>query len=423
MIIKQRKNKRFKNFNDARPRVVFFTHDTFGLGHIRRTLHIMQGVSECLPHSSLLLITGSPVVHTLQALPPNADFVKIPTIDKTGTQGSQPPHLPMTLPEVQLIRERIIQETVFSFHPDLLVVDNFPLGAQRELLPVLHELRRFRIPAILGLRDIVDAPEVICTEWARQGIYEILERYYDKILIYGMKEVLDVAKAYHFSVSLAKKVSYCGYVTEQSPRLRPVKEIKAELGFKGPFVIVTGGGGGDAFPLIETFLSALKFIPKISALVLTGPLMGNNDLTKLKARMNGRANVIFREFVKDLPNYLAASNGVVSMCGYNMAAEILAYRTKAIVVPRTWRYGEHTKGNQAGLEWEQILRARSMAKAGFVDLIEPEALEPKLLARRITHLLKHPEKKRHSAVNMQGVNHTLHHIFTLLKQKKNPYAH
>ncbi|HXV27921.1 MAG TPA: glycosyltransferase [bacterium] len=398
-------------------RIAVFTHDTFGLGHIRRCLHIMNALSERSPQSAMLLITGSPVVHTLSSLPPNADFVKIPTIVKTGASGSQPPHLPIALPEVQLLRERLIREAVSSFQPDIFLVDNFPLGAQRELLPILQELRRAGTRTILGLRDIVDAPSVVCTDWGRQGMYDILERYYDKILVYGIKEVLNVSEAYGLTPRIASKVDYCGYVTEQSQKRRPAGEIKKELGIKGKFIIVTGGGGGDAFPLLQNFLAATRYLPHISALVLTGPLMGSNDLNKLKAQVNGRAHIIMKEFVKDFSSYLAAADAVVSMCGYNMAAEILIHKKPAVVCPRTWRFGEHVKGNQAGLEWEQILRARSLAKAGLVELIEYEALKPRTLASRINRLLESPRRSKGSRVNVQGLHTAVQHILSLADQR------
>ena len=402
--------------NNAQPRIAIFTHDTFGLGHVRRCLHIIQGLSEQAPDAAILFVTGSPVVHAMQSLPSNADYIKVPTLVKTGSQGSQPPHLPIPLPEIQLIRERVIQNAIHAFQPDLFLVDNFPLGAQRELLPVLQALKHTSAKAVLGLRDIVDAPEVVCSEWKRQGIYDVLARYYDSILVYGMKEVLDIADAYKLPPQIAGKVHYCGYVTEQPSQLRAPAEIKAELGIKGPLILATGGGGGDAFPLLQTFLSALRFVPKeFSALVFTGPLMGKADRKALKAQVNGRSGIFIRDFEKDLRNYLAAADVVVSMCGYNMAAEILAQKACAIVVPRTWRYGEHAVGVQAGEEWEQIMRARALAKLGLVDLLEPDQLKPKLLAKRIVAALGRPKakSKSKSAVNMQGLEQTVNHLLSV----------
>ena len=41
-------------------RIAVFTHDTFGLGHVRRCLHILGSLAESAPDTALLLITGSP---------------------------------------------------------------------------------------------------------------------------------------------------------------------------------------------------------------------------------------------------------------------------------------------------------------------------------------------------------------------------
>src|SRR6185369_10418676 len=112
------------------PRIAIFTHDTFGLGHVRRCLHILRALARRSPDAAILLITGSPAVQLLEGLPGNADWVKIPTIVKTGSRGQGPPHLPVAKAEVAHLRERLIREAVAGFSPDVLLVDNFPLGSQ-----------------------------------------------------------------------------------------------------------------------------------------------------------------------------------------------------------------------------------------------------------------------------------------------------
>src|SRR5262245_34027215 len=94
------------------PRIAIFTHDTFGLGHVQRSLHVMRALSERAPRAALLFITGSPALSLLEGLPENADYVKIPTIAKTGSKGFRPPHLPIAMKEVTLLRERLIQEAL-----------------------------------------------------------------------------------------------------------------------------------------------------------------------------------------------------------------------------------------------------------------------------------------------------------------------
>ena len=45
-------------------RVMFYSHDTFGLGHLRRTLTIARYLRRQWPGSTQLIVTGSPVAGT-----------------------------------------------------------------------------------------------------------------------------------------------------------------------------------------------------------------------------------------------------------------------------------------------------------------------------------------------------------------------
>jgi predicted glycosyltransferase len=101
------------------------------------------------------------------------------------------------------------------------------------------------------------------------------------------------------------------------------------------------------------------------------------------------------------------------MCGYNTTAEILASGARAVMVPRTWRYGEHEKGDAGGREWEQLLRARALAGLGLIDLIEPDALTPEHLARRI--LLRSTASPPNHAVSLDGVNRVTQEILKLAR--------
>ncbi len=387
----------------SRPRIALFTHDTFGLGHIKRSSHIIQALSERLPNASLLLISGSPVLHMLRTLPPNADYVKIPTVVKTGAPESQPSHLPLAVSEITWLREQIILQTVQGFGPDVFVADNFPLGSGNELLSTLKELKRSNARTILGVRDIVDAPEVVRVDWQRHGIYDVLDRYYDRILVYGNREMFDVADAYAIPDRISRKIAYCGYLTSPAQMERNPEEIHQELGTHDRMIVVTGGGGGDAFPLFSTFLEALPRLSGFSALLVLGPMMGASDRAKLHSLAAGNPNVILRDSVPDLPRYMIAAEAVVSMCGYNVAAEIVVNRLRAVIVPRTWRYGEHTNRANTLAEGEQIIRAQSFAKMGLALLLEPENLNPEHLAEKILEAIRSPKPAISAGLNVDGL--------------------
>jgi len=384
------------------PRIAVYTHDTFGMGHVQRSMRILSALSERAPDAALLLVTGSNALHKFKNRPDNVDFVKIPTIVKTGAPGSRPPHLPIPLPEMIFLREQLIRTTLLTFAPDVLLVDNFPLGSSRELMSVLHELRSRNTRTILGLRDIVDAPETVRDDWRRQGMYEIIERYYDRIFVYGVPGVMDVAEAFELSPSIAERIDYCGYVTDQKPALRPPEEIEKELGIERPFLLATGGGGGDSLPLLTAFLDALPGVRHQAAVVITGPLMGRADQDAITSRAERLDGVVILEQTKDVPSLMAAAEAVVTMCGYNTAGEILHCRPRAVVVPRTWRYGEHASKKGAKVEWEQLLRARALAEMGAIDLIEPDDLSPELLRDRLNLALAKPRPEPASSFDLDG---------------------
>lgn len=396
-------------------RFAFYTHDTFGLGHVRRCLHMIRKLSALHPESAILLVTGSPALKILSDLPPNVDVVKIPTVVKTGASGSLPSHLPLGLPEMTHIRSRIIRETILSFSPDLFMVDNFPLGAQQELLPLLHDLKDLHTQTILGLRDIVDGPEAIQNEWKRLGIYDILNRYYNKILIYGLKEIFDPVTAYDLPPEIADKLIFTGYLTGTDPVNRTKEEVWEELGTDGPFILATGGGGGDAYPLLSTFMKAFKEFPNRKAVLFNGPLMGDADRNHLSEERGTTENIMIQQFTDDLRPYLKAADLVVSMCGYNMASEIVFHGARAVVAPRTWRFGEHKKRKVTSEEQEQILRAEALAEKGYVHLLRPEELSPEELANKMKLALNgpHPSELSHS-INTNGLDTAVEQILNLV---------
>jgi predicted glycosyltransferase len=138
--------------------------------------------------------------------------------------------------------------------------------------------------------------------------------------------------------------------------------------------------------------------------------MGNSDRARLMKKSKKNPSIVISEFIPDLRPYLKAADVVVTMCGYNTAAEILTYKPQAIVVPRTWRYGEFANRSRSRQEHEQIIRARALARFGFVHLIEPEDLNARQLSERISEIMKSPGRKSRKKINVQGVKKAVHEI-------------
>ncbi|HVS62051.1 MAG TPA: glycosyltransferase [Thermoanaerobaculia bacterium] len=372
-------------------RIAVFTHDTFGLGHVRRCLHIVRALCAREPSAAVLLITGSPAAQAMRDLPANADFLKLPTIVKTGDAERRPPHLPIGPRAITSIRKRLVRGAVESFRPNLLLVDNFPLGSRRELLPALESCRELGVRTVLGLRDVVDRPEVVRETWAKDDVYRVLRELYDLVLVYGSPEILDVGEAYALDGDLQSKLRYCGYVTAIGPASREPRRLLEELGLAPPLLVATAGGGGDGYPLLSSFVGAVRLLGGVSAVAITGPLMARQDRERLSEQAAGEPRIVIEEYVGDLPSYLRAADAVVAMGGYNTIAELLALKRRALVLPRNWRYGEFLQGPRAGIEWEQLLRAQALERLGLLRVLSSSCFEPEALAETLIATLAEPD--------------------------------
>lgn len=384
------------------PRIAFYTHDTFGLGHVRRCMNLIEAMARRRPDAAILLITGSPALGLLSGRPGNVDVVKLPTIAPTGSAENHPPHLPIGTEALIRIRRKTIAKLIEAFAPDVFVVDNFALGARRELVPTLKALKDTPTRTVLGLRDIVDAPDVIRQRWARDGIFDALRELYDQVLVFGESSLFDAGRQYGFDAATVAKVRHCGYVVRSGSQGGTGFD-DFEMGSSRPRLLATVGGGGDGLPLLDAVLGALEHLPDCSAVVLSGPLQGHADREAVLGRAAALGpRVVVKPFVEDPTRLMGEADLVVSMAGYNSVAELLRHGARMLLVPRNWRYGEHAQGTAAGVELEQPLRARTLFDAGLAALLDPADLSAETLAAAIRASLAELRSPRIQTVNLEG---------------------
>ncbi|MBK7601889.1 MAG: hypothetical protein IPJ07_26545 [Acidobacteria bacterium] len=198
-------------------RLLVYSHDTFGLGNVRRMLAICRHLLESIDDLSILLVTGSAVIHSLR-LPDDLDYIKLPCLTRVGRGEYTAKYLSSSLEEVVTLRSDLILAAVRNFKPDLLMVDKKPLGVKRELIPAFEYIVESlpETKKILILRDVLDQPRIIVSNWERNGHYEAIKHLYDRVLILGQREIFDPIKEYSFPVEVIDKVSFCGYIKKES---------------------------------------------------------------------------------------------------------------------------------------------------------------------------------------------------------------
>ena len=110
--------------------------------------------------------------------------------------------------------------------------------------------------------------------WAKDGTIEVLRRDYDRILVYGRREVFDPIDAYGIPEDVAEKMRFVGYIPRLG-RFDPEPLRKRFAPRTGRWVLVALGGGGDGDVLLKKFLEGYRSAgarPPFEVVAVTGPL-------------------------------------------------------------------------------------------------------------------------------------------------------
>ncbi len=372
--------------------ILMYSHDTYGLGHIRRTMAIASHLRG--PNTNVLILTGSPIAGRFR-FPEQVDFVRIPGMIKTTNEEYQPLSIKIDPEHAMNIRKSIISATAQTFRPDLFIVDKEPLGLKREVLPTLEWLREEspHTRTILGLRDIMDDAESTRRDWEKRGVYEILERLYSEVWVYGRQNFYDPVSEYRIPAAVSEKMVFTGYIPRTVPNKKAVAKTRKRYLKKGgkKLVVVTTGGGGDGYVVMDTFLSMLeseKTMPDFSAVLVTGPFLSKQWRDEIFDRAK-RLGVKAIRFFQPMEELIAAADLVVSMGGYNTICEILTQGTLSLVIPRETP------------RKEQLIRAQVLNRQKLVDYIPWDVFSARILREKIAGLIADPEPYRETVAAFQ----------------------
>lgn len=360
-------------------RILYYCHDTYGLGHLRRTLTVAGYLRDQRRSLSQLVVTGSPVAQSFP-LPESADIVKLPSVVKVGPERYESRSVTAPFNHILGMRRDIVLSAARHFRPHVMVVDHAPAGLKGEVVETLRYLKRESLGTklVVGLRDVLDEPEKVRRSWAREGVYELLDEVYDLILVYGRRDIYDVVEEYGLSRTAAAKTRYVGYLRREAGK-RSAEQVRCELNVRTDrLVVVTAGGGEDGSALFKVALEALRRRRSVDfdCLLVCGPLMPADERDRLLEAADPEIGVHVLDFAPDMASYLGAADAVVSMGGYNTVCEILSLRRPATIVPRV------------SPRKEQLIRAEALSRHRFVRVLHPAELGPDRLMEEMYHLLE-----------------------------------
>lgn len=376
-------------------RILMYSHDTYGLGHIRRTLAIAQSLASSGTH--ILIITGSPLAGSF-TLPPGADYVRLPGIIKQENGIYQPSAARLDTAQVISIRKALILAAAQSFSPHLFIVDKEPLGLKREVVPALEWLRA-QCPGtrtVLGLRDIMDHARAVKAHWHRIQAIPAMERLYSEIWVYGCREIFDPVQAYGIPEAVRSKLIFTGYLERIRPGATAIR-IAGKSFAPGdlPRILVTTGGGKDGLALLDAFLDYCQSLAPpfgFSSHLVTGPFLRENDRKRVQERA-GDLGIGVTGYCRGMNSLMGACDFLVCMGGYNTLCEALSQQIPTLAVPRQTP------------RQEQLIRARAMHGKGLLDYLPWTRLSPENLGSKIAKLRSQGSQYRAAMAGfpMQGI--------------------
>ena len=319
---------------------MFWSHDGFGLGHVRRNSLIAAAILEREPDAEIVLVTGLAVRPSWLGSG-NVRVVQVPPMLKDQDGAYRHEELPFEIAIER--RARMFHRTVEELRPDVVVVDRHPYGIAGELRRGLDLARHQGAAVVLGLRDVLDEPSSVRDELAGEGWAGVADGF-DALLVYGDQVLCDHEAEY--GVPIAPQ--YCGWVVE-----RPAPAVRDEQ-----LLVVTAGGGGDGEAVFRLGLGLAQALPGHRTMLVAGPYATRYDASA-DDDLDGRLTV-----VRDVPgcvDLFARAGAVVQMAGYNSTAESLAAGVRPILVPRR------------SPRREQAIRASRLAAMGLADVVDEHA--------------------------------------------------
>lgn len=360
----------------SRPhRVVLYSHDTMGLGHMRRNLSIARALADSGTGINVLMLTGANIA-TGFAMPKGVDCLTLPGLYKELDGSYRARSLGLSLEELITLRAMTIRGALEAYQPDALIVDNVPRGVNGEIEGMLEQLHcQGKTRCILGLRDILDDPDTVRSEWKQRANEDCIHQYYDAVWVYGDQTFYDSATEYGFSEQVTRKLQYTGYLN-RSPKPGTAANASHDEDTldlpPGETLLCMAGGGQDGSALTQMVCEA-RLPADMNLVVLTGPFMPAAMRQKLRAHAAANPRFRVQEFHTEPTRLMAHADRIISMGGYNTISEILSLEKKALVMPRVFP------------RREQLIRAERLEKLGLLDVLHPHKVTPESIKDWLQH--------------------------------------
>jgi predicted glycosyltransferase len=360
--------------------VLFYSHDGYGLGHVRRNSLIADALLDADPSNQVTIVTGV-AKRPRWISDGRIAVVGVPPLLKDRDGAYRNPGMTFE----QAIRDRALafRAAVERTRPDVVVVDRHPYGTGGELLLGLTLAKDQGARLVLGLRDVIDEPAAVRAELAGEGWRDVAN-IFDEILVYGEQSLCDQEAEY----GLPMRPTYCGWVSPPTVRARPTR---ARL-------VISAGGGGDGDAVYALGLRALQLRPTWQGCVVAGPYAANVPTGLVRDR---RISIVRN--ATDCIDELSQASASLQMAGYNSTVEAIACGLRPILVPRR------------SPRREQAIRALRLSALGLADTVDEQA-DPSEVAWLLDRpRLLAPQAAADAGIRLDGAQRAARHIQRALR--------
>ncbi|KAF8179744.1 putative membrane-anchored protein [Mycena galopus ATCC 62051] len=368
-------------------RVLMYSHDNFGLGHLRRCRAIAHTLVERFQNLRVLIVSGSAIGNAFD-FRDRVEYLQIPSVVRLMNDdhaaiirlmsGLYMPPKHTELYEVLECRVETLLNAAKLFRPSIFYADYSPLGLRGELIPALEYLKTQDAMLVLGFRDVLDSPAKLKSEWGHLNDLARAAELYDAVWVFGPPDFYDPLVDLEAPKALHDRVVYTGFLHREIPSPLPISTTSYPI----DALLITAGGGGDGSRLFHQVIDAYASDPSLTkqAILVLGPLMHPSKREEIHRKAAAHSPFHVIDFEAHLEPIMQSAAGVVSMGGYNTFCEILSFDKRAIIVPRTLA------------REEQLIRTRRAADLGLVDMLLPEECDDaRLLAAALHRLPTRPK--------------------------------
>jgi len=372
-------------------RIAVYCQHVLGMGHLFRTLAIVEALSG---HERLLVLGGP---RTPAAVPEGIALLRLPELSMDAAFGA----LSLAgeaLEAVRRARREALTGALRDFSPDVFFVELYPFGRKAfefELLAALEAVRRAGGRAVCGVRDILVEKKDQAGYEAR--VLDRLGKYFDGVCVHADPALFRLDATFSRAADIPVPVRYTGYVAGAAATGRSAAAVRRALGVAAgrELVVASAGGGKVGGELLAALLAAARESPRLSLAALrvfSGPFCPDDIFAGLVAAAKGLPDARVSRFADAFPDVLAACDLSVSLAGYNTVMALLAAGARGLVLP----FDQNR---------EQRMRAERLAELELLGMLAPEDLAPARLAARCVATLDAPRPPR-AVIDLDGARGT-----------------